>query len=829
MPDGSAYATRGIETRLLDALDQRPVVVLEGARAVGKSRTAGELVRRGRLAHRVSLDDPLAQSLAARDLRGWLETLPRRTVIDEAQMLPGLSLAVKDLVDRRGGAGHFVLTGSASISRTELDGSDPLAGRAIRLRLQPLTQWEIRRAQMLSSPRQPGAWNIVDRLFDDDFALPRPSMMTDRGQLLRAMERGGFPLSALAATGTARVRRDAVFSDVAAALRDVRIGDERIDVTRAERVLDTVACVPGGILNVNKLAGEIGMSRATIESYLSHLERRFLVHRLMNLGARPRKQGTRSAAQKLYPVDVALPIAILRRMGHNVRTEPELFGGCLETFVVNEIIAQGDWSNLDLTTGFWRDATRGHAEVDLVLVDGRGRRVGVEVKSATTVHPRDAAGLRAMAEADGLSRGFVVYQGSEWVELDESVWALPIAAMWDPAAWPERSRSTRRKRMADPTNRNNDGPDEPRQFGAPPAASLFVSYVHADDEHEGGAILRLVARIASAYAAISGEELEVFRDRDIRWEEVWADRINAELRRTSLLLAVVTPRYLTSAACRSELTEFTTATAALGQPRLVLPLVWRRTPRLEEDSDDLVVQQLRRAQWVVVDELRFAEPDSIAYRRIVESLAERLHQTVETMARQPAATPIELGNVEMEQETLDELVVEGETAAESVVEGFNVLVTALNRFGEDLAAIAPGTSAQGWSARQARDWALEAGREITPSTEALDDAVSDLKKRWIALDRTTTAIVKRADSFVAASDQGLTDLFDVIAELGRQFDEILDDPQLVELGSTLRSVAATSRGFRPAAQAAQGSIALINEMRATITAWLGMRDARGGA
>jgi uncharacterized protein len=158
-----------------------PVVVLEGLRVTGKTTLARSIVGEDRF---VSLADEQTLKRAKADPLGWLEALPFGVAVDEAQLVPGLSIAAKDLVDRRGGRpGQFLLTGSSRISRTELGGSDPLAGRARRLRLEPFTQCEID-----GTPQ-----DIITALFDSD---PRQwdTQPTRHSDVVQRFAPGGLPL-----------------------------------------------------------------------------------------------------------------------------------------------------------------------------------------------------------------------------------------------------------------------------------------------------------------------------------------------------------------------------------------------------------------------------------------------------------------------------------------------------------------------------------------------------------------------------------------------------------------------------------------------------------
>src|SRR5262249_35992933 len=71
-------------------------------------------------------------------------------------------------------------------------------------------------------------------------------------------------------------------------------------------------------------------------------------------------------------------------------------------------------------------------EVDFVLEARRGEIVGVQVKAAPGLHPRDGDGLRYLKELAGarFRRGILLYTGEEAVPLDDGIVALPIGALW---------------------------------------------------------------------------------------------------------------------------------------------------------------------------------------------------------------------------------------------------------------------------------------------------------------------------------------------------------------------------------------------------------------
>ena len=79
--------------------------------------------------------------------------------------------------------------------------------------------------------------------------------------------------------------------------------------------------------------------------------------------------------------------------------------------------------------------------MDLVLEDAAGRVVGIEVKASASVAAKDFKGLRTLAEAvgEGFVRGLVLYTGTESIPFGGAFHALPVQALWPPAASPEPS------------------------------------------------------------------------------------------------------------------------------------------------------------------------------------------------------------------------------------------------------------------------------------------------------------------------------------------------------------------------------------------------------
>jgi predicted AAA+ superfamily ATPase len=87
------YVTRTLEKYVRDASKQFPVLVITGARQVGKTTFLQHLSKGGRTY--VTLDDPLVLSLAKDDPALFMQRFPPPVLIDEIQYAPELLPYIK--------------------------------------------------------------------------------------------------------------------------------------------------------------------------------------------------------------------------------------------------------------------------------------------------------------------------------------------------------------------------------------------------------------------------------------------------------------------------------------------------------------------------------------------------------------------------------------------------------------------------------------------------------------------------------------------------------------------------------------------------------------
>ncbi len=401
---------RGLRSQVERAWASSPVVVLEGPRAVGKTTLAQVLVPAG-LFH--SLVDEL--EAAKNSPLAWVESMHIGSAIDEAQLIPGLSLIVKRHVDRPGAPpGQLLLTGSVRIARDELGGSDPLVGRARRFTLLPFTQCEID-----GSPR-----DIVTELFDGDQSTWLMEPVT-QPEMFRRISRGGFP----------GIRTIVDAADRKAQLDEYLIGlfagELRKPAATRESILGLfrwLAAQSGGIQNVAQFATANGHRSETVKDYLGLLADVFLTDTVPAWRRRPDKRET--SASRLFVVDPAFTASAVNLGTHTGVALPE-HGPAFETFVANELRRLLGWSSVLAKLFHWREGAK--HEVDLVLEDpATGRLVAIEVKAARESNASFFKGITAFKQAypDRFHRGFVVHCGDHPLRHADDLWSLPFSALW---------------------------------------------------------------------------------------------------------------------------------------------------------------------------------------------------------------------------------------------------------------------------------------------------------------------------------------------------------------------------------------------------------------
>ena len=390
-----------------------PVVAVIGPRQSGKTTLVQHLASdRGY----VSFDEePIARAATLDPVR-FVAALPRRITLDEVQRVPQLLPAIKRSVDQDREPGRFLLTGSANLLLLPRV-TESLAGRMAIADLQPLTEVE-----------KEGRQGQFLRLLLDEAIEPR--IAGDSEEPLPSLEErivaGGYPAVLPLTPATTRDwHRQYLRTIIERDVRDVaRIRDAR----ELGRLLALLANRGGRLFNAANLANDIGLHRTTVEHYVAVLERLFLVRRLPAWHRSPGRRLIRSP--KVHLVDSGLAATLATLTASDLLGSRDRLGHLLESFVVQQLVAQAAWTDPDLALWHYRD--KDQVEVDLVMTRGR-RTWGFEVKAASSLSSGDGRGLARFADRCGadFAGGVLFHTGRDVLPLkDPRMLAVPISEIW---------------------------------------------------------------------------------------------------------------------------------------------------------------------------------------------------------------------------------------------------------------------------------------------------------------------------------------------------------------------------------------------------------------
>ena len=413
--------TRHLQAVVAERLSEEAVIVLSGARTVGKST----LLRACAAALGTTvldLDEPDTRAAVARDVGYYVAAdAPEPVCIDEFQHVLPLLAAIKAELNRDTHPGRYLLTGSTRYT-TLPAASQSLAGRVHLLTMWPLSQGELNGSKE----------TFLDTLMSNPAKLVarRPSP-TRRSQYEAIILAGGFPMAIERPDGQGRSRwfRDFVSTVVQRDVLEIRRVRQR---ELLPRVLRHLAAQTAQVLNVSRIAEAMTVRSELVADYTQLLEAVFLVHRLEAFGR------TLSSAVRHYPkvhlVDSGLGGHLLgvtpaRLLQRDAATLTE-FGHLVETFAVNEIIKQSGWASLPVSFSHYR--TRDGAEVDLVIEGEDGRVGAVEVKAAGASADTDFRGLRQLRAGlgDRFVGGVVLHLGERSNPHEDRLYSVPLDRLW---------------------------------------------------------------------------------------------------------------------------------------------------------------------------------------------------------------------------------------------------------------------------------------------------------------------------------------------------------------------------------------------------------------
>ena len=400
-------------------MQEEPVILLEGPRAVGKSTLLRQIAQltNGTI---IDLDDLPTRTLAQEDPTLAID-VEGPVLVDEYKHAPDLLSAIKARLNRTGSQpGQFVLTGSSrydTLPRT----AEALTGRLHRMQILPLAQSEL-----------VGTMGLLPRLFDEGSDVVSSALSTTtRQNYITRITTGGFPdvLTRSTVTGRNRWFDDYVQATLA---KDVTELKKIRQAHALPAVLSALAGQTAQVLNMNHIAQDLRLNPDLVANYISLLEAVFLIRVLPAWG---KTLTARSAGNpKIHVVDSGVAARLLRlsdeKLARADATSLTEFGHLAETFVVSELVKEASWMDSIAGVGHWR--TYDGDEVDLVVERDDGMIVAIEVKAGTQANKASFRSLSLLRDKIGpaFRLGVVFHMGQRGHHYDDRLIALPIDQLW---------------------------------------------------------------------------------------------------------------------------------------------------------------------------------------------------------------------------------------------------------------------------------------------------------------------------------------------------------------------------------------------------------------
>jgi len=407
------YFHRHIEPTIERIAKRKPVIVLTGARQVGKSTMLKTVYKN---INYITLNRPFVRESAKENPSTFFEVNRPPLIIDEIQKAAELFDYIKDIVDEDEDKkkGQFYLTGSQSMKLMKNIG-ESLAGRAGVVKMLGLSMREISNVTCCE-PFLPSREYMEE--------MDKAKIGHDYERTIGCIHRGFFP--ELYETESDLLDWSDFYSSyfqtyIEKDIKDVlNIQDESAFI----KFVRAAASLTGEMLNMATIAEMCGKDVKTVRAWLSVLESGGLVYLLEPYYNNFSKRLTKTP--KLYFLDTGLACWLLGWNTPGQLANGAMWGHMFESFVFAEIL-KSYYNNgiAKPSLYYYRDADKN--EIDLLIENGEAVHP-VEIK--TTGDPN-----RSMVKAFGCldnipgkkaGVGAVVCLAKDRLPISENVWILPV-------------------------------------------------------------------------------------------------------------------------------------------------------------------------------------------------------------------------------------------------------------------------------------------------------------------------------------------------------------------------------------------------------------------
>lgn len=324
---------RTIESAIIKQMDKEKVILLFGARQVGKTTLLKKLTDNSDTKTVwLNADDSIVQSLfekfSRQSFRAYIGN-PDLVVIDEAQQLNDIGSCLKQLFDS-GLPFQLLVSGSSSFELRNKT-SEPLTGRKWEYHLFPFSFKEL---------------------------ADETNPLTEMQHLPVRLLYGTYP-EVVTHPGDERQRLQLLMDSYL--YKDVLMWQGLKKPKKIIQLLKALAIQAGNEVNYNELSRLIKLDRETIEKYIIILEQTYIIFRLPSFSTNQRKELSKS--RKIYFSDNGIRNILLGDF-RPIEARQDI-GALWENYIISELWKK-EHNNMQYSNFyFWR--TSDQQEIDLII------------------------------------------------------------------------------------------------------------------------------------------------------------------------------------------------------------------------------------------------------------------------------------------------------------------------------------------------------------------------------------------------------------------------------------------------------------------------------
>lgn len=403
------YIKRGLEDRVRYMAKHFPVIMLCGARQVGKTTLLKKIAEDNKQIRYVTLDYPRLRQLAKEDPELFLQQYAPPVIIDEIQYAPELLPFIKIHIDEEGKNGSYFLTGSQMFHMMDKV-SESLAGRVGILSMYSLSRAEIEGRE--SMPFLPA--NDYDFKSKDTVSV-----------VFEQILRGGMPRLISDSDLTPEVFYGSYIQTYLE--RDIR---DLIRIKDENKFIHFISCAAARTcqeVNLSDIAKDVEIDRKTAENWLSVLVSSGIVVLINPYSGNTIKRIVKRP--KLVFMDTGL--ACYLSMWNNAKALElsAMSGAIFENYVISEIIKGYANNGVETRSRLFYYRDNNGKEIDLLIAEN-GKLYPVEIKKNADPGRNALKNFSVLsALPEDIGEGAVLCMSSLVIPLDEKNKLIPIRAV----------------------------------------------------------------------------------------------------------------------------------------------------------------------------------------------------------------------------------------------------------------------------------------------------------------------------------------------------------------------------------------------------------------